>query len=157
MLETSIVTGRFAVLASGTSIWERTSSSSMISYARERAIEMLKTACTAILATSGPAGVQASEFPCEAVELELYLLLPRTSDHLFNLEQDDRVALHTEQWEVTGTGRALSPNEKRPGISLLTKTDTAWHVLVQVKPSQIQVLRPEGWGPAETIDLAPFR
>jgi hypothetical protein len=153
MLEISIVPGQ-SIRASGTSIWERTSSSTMISYARQRAIEMLKTACTAVLATSGLAGVQVSEFPCEAVELELYLLLPRTSDHLFNLERDHRVALHTDHWELTGTGRALSPDEKRPRISLLTKTDTVWHVLVKIKPSQIHVLRPEGWGPAETIDLA---
>jgi hypothetical protein len=129
----------------------------MISYARERAMEVLKTACSAILATSGPAGVQVGEFPCEAVELELYLLLPRTSDHLFNLQRDDRVALHSNHWEVTGTGRALTLNEKRPAVSLLTETETAWHVLVNIKPSQIQVLRREGWGPAETIDLSPLQ
>jgi len=129
----------------------------MISYARERAIEMLKTAHTAVLATIGLAGVQVSEFPCEAVELDLYLLVPRTSDHLFNLEQDDRVALHTEQWELTGKGQVLSPEEKWPRISIFQKTGTAWYVLVKVVPSQIQVLRSEGWGPAETIDLTPSR
>ena len=129
----------------------------MISYARERSIEMLKTAHTAVLATIGLAGVQVSEFPCEAVELDLYLLVPRTSDHLFNLEQDDRVALHTEQWELTGKGQVLSPEEKWPRISIFQKTGTAWYVLVKVVPSQIQVLRSEGWGPAETIDLTPSR
>ncbi len=81
----------------------------MINYARERAEEILKTARTAILATNGPTGVQVGEFSCESFELQLYLLLPQTSDHLFNLEQDDRVALHTEQWELTGKGRVLSP------------------------------------------------
>lgn len=129
----------------------------MINYARERAIEILKTAHVAVLATVGLAGVQASEFPCEAIELDLYLLVPRTSDHLFNLEQDDRVALHTEQWELTGKGLVLSPEEKWPRISIFQKTGTAWYVLVKVVPSQIQVLRSEGWGPAETIDLTPSR
>ena len=129
----------------------------MINYARERAIEILKTAHTAVLATVGLAGVRASEFPCEADVLDIYLLVPRTSDHLFNLEQDDRVALHTEQWELTGKGRVFSPEEEWPRISSLSKTGTAWYVLVKVVPSQIQVLRPEGWGPAETIDLTSFQ
>ena len=102
-------------------------------------------------------GVQVSEFPCEAVELDLYLLLPRTSDHLFNLEQDGRVALHTDQWELTGKGRALSLEEKRPEIALLPKIGTSWYVPVKIVPRQIQILRPVGWGPAETIDLAPFQ
>jgi hypothetical protein len=129
----------------------------MINYALERAIEILKTAHAATLGTTGPAGVQVSEFPCEAVELDLYLLLPRTSDHLFNLERDCRVALHTDQWEVTGKGRTLSPAESWPQIALLPQTGAAWHVLVKVVPSQIQILRAEGWGPSETIDLTPFQ
>jgi len=58
----------------------------MLDYVRQRAIEVLKVPRRAVLATSGPSGVQVSEFPCEAIELELYLLVPQTSDHLFNLE-----------------------------------------------------------------------
>jgi hypothetical protein len=129
----------------------------MISYTRERAVEMLKTARTAVLATTSPTGVQASEFPCEAVDLDVYLLLPRTSDHLFNLEQDDRVALHTDRWELTGKGRILSSDENWPQISIPPKTVMALYVLVKVVPSQIQVLRSEGWGPAETIDLVKLQ
>ena len=128
----------------------------MINYARERAVELLKTASTAVLATNGPLGVQVSEFPCETVGLDIYLLVPKTSDHLFNLEHDDRVALHTEQWELTGKGQVLSSEGKWPQISLLPKTGTAYYVLIKIVPSQIQVLRSEGWGPAETIDLTPF-
>jgi hypothetical protein len=129
----------------------------MINYARERAREILRTKYRAVLATTGAAGVLVSEFPCEAIELDLYLLLPRTSDHLFNLEQDGRVAVHTDQWELTGKGRALSLEEKWPQISVLPKTGAACYVLVKVAPSQIQVLRAEGWGPAETVDLTPLR
>jgi hypothetical protein len=129
----------------------------MINYARERATEILKTSHTAVLATVGPAGVQTSEFPCEAVELDLYLLLPRTSDHLFNLELGDRVALHTDQWDLTGRGRMFEPEGTWPPISLLPQNGTAWYVLVKVAPTQIHILRPDGWGPAETIDLTPFQ
>jgi hypothetical protein len=128
----------------------------MLNYARERAIEVLKSARTAVLATTGLAGVQVSEFPCEAVELDIYLLLPLTSDHLFNLERDQRIALHTEKWELIGKGQVLSPDEKLPRISLLPKTGIAWYVVIKVAPSKIQVLRPDGWGPAETIDLIPL-
>jgi len=129
----------------------------MINYARERAIEILKTASTAVLATTSPSGVQVGEFPCEAIGIDIYILVPQTSDHLFNLEQDDRVALHTESWELTGKGRALSSQDNWPAISLVQKHGTAWYVLVKVVPGQIQILRPDGWGPAETIDLIPPR
>jgi hypothetical protein len=109
----------------------------MLDYARERAMEALRTACTAVLATTGPAGVQASEFPCEAIGLDLYLLLPQTSDHLFNLEQDGRVALLTDEWELRGTGRALAPDKRHPELSLLHAGGAEWHVLIQVEPIQI--------------------
>lgn len=127
----------------------------MISYEHQRAREKLKAATSAILATTGPAGVLVSEFPCEAVELDIYLLLPKVSDHIFNLEQDNRVALHTSQCELTGKASMLSPEEKCPQLSLLPKIGTAWYVIVKVVPSQIQILRSEGWGSAETIDLTP--
>ena len=42
----------------------------MLDYARQRAIEALKITQKAVLATSGPAGVQATEFPCEALVLQ---------------------------------------------------------------------------------------
>ena len=128
----------------------------MINYARERAIEILKTASTAVLATNGPSGVKVGEFPSEAVDLDIYLLVPKTSDHLFNIEQDERVALHTDCWELTGKGRAFSSPDNWPEISLIPKTETAWYVLVKIMPRQVQVLRPDGWGPAETIDLTPL-
>jgi hypothetical protein len=129
----------------------------MISYTRERAIAILKTASIAVLATVGSAGVLVSEFSCEAVELDLFLLIPTTSDHLFNLEQDGRVAIHTNQWELTGAGHVLSSKEEIPRISLLSKTETKWYAVVKVVPTRIQVLRSGGWGPEETIDLTPFQ
>jgi hypothetical protein len=127
----------------------------MINYARERAIALLKPTRSVILATGGPGGPQIGEFPCEAIDLELYLLLPLTSDHLFNLERDERVALHSPQWDLSGKGRALAGEAAQLPISLLPKTGRAWYVMLKVVPGRIQVLRPEGWGPAETIDLTP--
>ncbi len=125
----------------------------MLDYARERALEALSAARTAVMATTGPAGVQASEFSCEAIELDLYVLLPCTSDHLFNLERDGRVALVTDEWELRGNAHALSREEKHPELARLRGAGTEWHVLVKVEPIQIQIRRPGGWGAAETIDL----
>jgi len=125
----------------------------MINYSRERALEIIKTAHTAILASIGPSGVQVSEFPCENVGQDIYLLLPRTSDHLFNLEKDDKIALHTEKFDLTGKGQVLISEDQWPRISLVPKTGTSWYVLLKIVPGQIHVLRKEGWGPAETIDL----
>ncbi len=125
----------------------------MLNYARQRAIEALRPAYTAVLATSGPAGLLESEHLCEAIELDLYLLLPRTSDHLFNLEQDRRVALLTCEWALQGTGRALSPEDPQPELKQLQTLLNEWYVLVKVEPHQIEFRRSEGWGFAETIDL----
>jgi hypothetical protein len=134
-------------------ISERYIDPNMLDYSHQRAIAALKIPQTAVLATYGPAGVMASEFPCESIDLVLYLLLPQISDHLFNLEQDDRVALLTEEWELRGIGRVLSPEEKLPELSLLHKVETEWYILVKVEPFQIQLRRSEGWGVTETIDF----
>ncbi len=125
----------------------------MMDYARQRTIEALKTACTTVLATSGPAGILESEHPCEALGLVLYLVLPGTSDHLFNLEQDRRVALLTDEWGLRGVGRVLSSAETQPELKRLQPLLNDWYVLVKILPTQIQVRRRDGWGDVETIDL----
>ena len=87
---------------------ERNTEIHMLDYARQRAIEALRGHRKAVLATSGPAGVQASEFPCEALGLNLYLLVPQTSDRLFNLEHDSTVTLLAPGWELRGKRRSSS-------------------------------------------------
>jgi|PlaIllAssembly_1097288.scaffolds.fasta_scaffold2281492_2 hypothetical protein len=54
---------------------EKGAEEKMLEYARQRAIEALKTPNAVILASSGPAGVRASEVKYEARELMLYLLI----------------------------------------------------------------------------------
>jgi hypothetical protein len=61
----------------------------MLDYAQKRAVEALKNTRWVVLAANGPAGLLVSVFTCEAVELALYILMPKTSDHLFNLEHDE--------------------------------------------------------------------
>jgi hypothetical protein len=125
----------------------------MLNYARQRAIEALKIPDRAVLATSGPAGLQASEFPCEAIDLILYLLVPRTSGHLFNLEYVSTVTLLTAGWELKGKAQLLSPTEFDLELDLLKEPDAKWCWLVRVDPYQIQMRKEHGWGYLETIEF----
>ncbi len=125
----------------------------MLDYARQRAIEVLKVPRRAVLATSGPAGVQAHEFPCEAIELELYLLVPQTSDHLFNLEHVSAVSLLTKKWELKGEAHVVATNTTELQLKILQEPEAVWSVLVRVTPSKLQIRREAGWGNLETIDI----
>ena len=125
----------------------------MLDYARQRAIEALRLPHKVVLATSGPAGVQAGEFPCEAIGLNLYLLVPQTSDQLFNLEQDPKVTLLAAGWEMKGKAQTISPDTAVLELGLLREAGAQWCVLVRVHPCQLQIRRQDGWGYLETIDL----
>jgi len=124
----------------------------MLDYAALRASEVLKIPRTAILATDGPAGLQLSEFPCEAADLEIYLLLPQTSDHVFNLESNQTVSLLTNAWAMKGKAKVVCGESMN--LELLRSPEREWSVLVQIEPSTIQIPGDRGWGNAETIDLS---
>lgn len=125
----------------------------MLDYARQRAIEVLKIPRRAVLATSGPAGIQASEFPCEAIELELYLLVPQTSDHLFNLEHVSTVSLLTDDWGLKGEAQIMPPHTIVPGLKILQQPEAEWSTLVKISVYKLQIRREESWGNLETIDF----
>jgi hypothetical protein len=125
----------------------------MLDYAQKRAVEALQIPHRIVLATNGPAGLLASEFPCEAVGLHLYLLVPKTCDHLFNLEHDPGVSLVTTGWELKGIAQILAPVGAGLELDLLRNPAVEWCQLVRVDPEQIQFQREVGWGNLETIDL----
>jgi hypothetical protein len=126
----------------------------VLDYAHQKVMEALRVPGKVVLATSGPAGVQASEFPCEAAGLALYLLLPLTSDHLFNLENDPKVTLLSPFWELKGQAQ-LVPVESASslGLQLLHAPSRAWCALVRVDPARLQIRREGGWGSIETYDI----
>ena len=128
----------------------------MLDYARQRASEALRIPRSAVLATSGPAGILAGEFPCEAIDLDLYLLVPKTSDHLFNLEHDSTVTLLTAGWELKGKAQIIPPGVSDLRLDLLREPGAEWCVLVRIDPWQMQIRREEGWGNIETIDLKSY-
>jgi hypothetical protein len=125
----------------------------MLDYARERATDVLRDTRAVVLVTSGPAGVLAGEFPCKSLGLNLYLLVPRTSDHLFNLEREPSVTLVTTRWELKGEAHIPSPEESALAAKLLREPGAECCVLVRVDPCQVRVRREGGWGDLETIDL----
>ncbi len=125
----------------------------MLDFARERAREVLNIPRTAVLATDGPAGLQLSEILCHADGLVVYLLLPQTSDHAFNLEHNPAITLLTAAWEMQGKARVVVGREKAD-LGLLHRPEGEWSVLVQITPSRIHIFGKRGWGNAETIDLS---
>jgi hypothetical protein len=125
----------------------------MLDYARQRAMDVLRIPQRAVLVTSGPAGIQASELPYEAIDLDLYLLVPRTSDHLFNLEHDPDVTLLTGRWELKGKALVIPPDSQDLKPDILREKGAEWCVLVRVDPFRIHIRREGGWGNLETIDL----
>ncbi len=124
----------------------------MLDYARERARQALKIPRTVVLATDGPAGLQLSELPCQARGLEIYLLLPRISDHAFNLERSPAASLLTGAWELKGEARIIAG--EKVDLELLLRPESAWSEVVRVTPWRIHIRGDRGWGNAETIDLA---
>ncbi len=85
--------------------------------------------------------------------LALYILIPKTSDHLFNLEYDPTVALVTTDWELKGKAVVISTEGSSLELNLLKRLDVEWCRLVRVDPRQMQFHRKDGWGNFETIDF----
>jgi hypothetical protein len=127
----------------------------MLDYAHQRAAEMLQLPRTIVLVTSGPAGLQAGRFACQAIGLDLYLLVPRTSDQLFNLEHDSSVLVLAPGWELKGEAQRIPAEAALVELNLLQEPAAPWCVLVQVKPRRLQIHRTGGWGNLETLDLIP--
>jgi hypothetical protein len=124
----------------------------MLNHLRQRIAAALENACSATLATSGPAGLQAHVVRCVASGIQLYLLLPRTSDHLLNLEHEPTVVVTTAEWQVSGRARVVT--EAICAAALLLKApDAPWSVVIEVQPTRVSIAQSEGWGAAETIDL----
>ncbi|HLF29009.1 MAG TPA: hypothetical protein VJG32_22000 [Anaerolineae bacterium] len=125
----------------------------MLEHLRQRVIQTLAGIRTATLSTYGPAGLQASRLPCEAFETELYVLVPRASDHLFNLETQPEVTVVNETWNVKGITDLLLPAEWPCHLALTSRPEAGWSTLIRIRPSRLTILALESGSPVETIDL----
>lgn len=121
----------------------------MIEHLQARAATALAKFDRVILATCGPSGPQVSRVRCRPQGTTLILYVPRSSDHLFNLEHQQSVALLTPAWQLRGTARIMNPTTCRVPESPLSD----WHAVVTIQPVRLQLLSEDGLSFIETIDF----
>jgi len=126
----------------------------MLDHLRQHIIDLLEPARTATVSTCGQAGVQAEILPCEAHGLNLFLLVPLTSEHLFNLEHEPTVLVTTDEWQLRGVARRLTPAEYPIDLALSRLPRMATSVVIVVRGHRLQVGLADGYGFSETIDFA---
>lgn len=125
----------------------------MLAHLRQRVADALSPVHQATLATAGPAGIQAKVFPCEAMGMYLYLLVPGTSEHVFNLENEPAAVVSTTRWQLHGRGTVRPLAQAPSKLSLPHAINAVGCVLVEIQPLRLQINRPKGWGYEETIDI----
>ncbi len=125
----------------------------MLRQLRQRAHEALESTRRVVLSTDGPAEIQAETLGCEALGLSLYVLVPRASDLLFNLENRTLVVVTADTWQARGSGRLLSRAEYPEQLAITRTPDAAWCELVEICPTRLQLRPPSGQGPSETVDI----
>jgi hypothetical protein len=125
----------------------------MLDHLRQRIIETIAGVHTATLATFGPADLQASIVRCEASQTHLFVLVPRASDHLFNLESNSHVVITANGWEMRGSARILPRDEPHSELALSRAPEASWSVLVEVIPTRMQINTGSRNGGPETIDV----
>ncbi len=123
----------------------------MLSHLRQHIEAAFAPIDMATLATVGPAGLQATSLPCRSIGMRLYLLVPKTSDHLVNLEYDRATVVTSDHWQVRGRARLLQPVECP--ATLPWATETRWHQIVEIEPARVDIGLHGGWGATETIDV----
>src|SRR5689334_17409653 len=79
----------------------------MLSQLRAEALALIDITPSCILSTIGPAGVQASIVRCVVHAGCVYVLVPSTIDHLFNIEHELEVVLTCSSWQLRGAALAL--------------------------------------------------
>lgn len=80
----------------------------MLDKLRAEALALIAATPACILSTTGPAGVQASVVACLVCESHIYVLVPSTIDHLFNLEHQLEVVLTSLCWQLRGAAVVVS-------------------------------------------------
>jgi len=123
----------------------------MLSHLRRRVVETLASVDEAMLSTYGPADLQAAPVACAADGLMLYVLLPLTSDLLFNIESHAAVVVSTPGWQLHGRARVLDAAQWPRSAGLPLFAEAGWQALAEICPTRLQIYcSPDG--PA-TIDI----
>lgn len=121
----------------------------MLDHLRQRVIQAFAAVQSVTLSSYGPAGIQADVFPCQAVQTRLFLLIPLSSDQLFNLEQETAVVLTTKEWQLQGEAHILADIP----ANVAQTADMQWRKVVEIHPIRLHLHPNNGHIPSETIDL----
>jgi hypothetical protein len=119
---------------------------------RRRVTETLGGARQVVVSTWGPADVQVERMACEAMGLALYVLVPRTSDLLFNLESHSHVVVSTDTWQARGEARLLAPGSHPDQLALADRPEAAWCQVAEIRPTRLHLYPTDGQASGETID-----
>ena len=125
----------------------------MLSRLRQRAHEVLESSQQVVLSTDGPAEIQAEALRCETLGLSLYVLVPRTSDLLFNLENRTLVVVTADTWQARGTAHLLSRAEYPEQLAIARTPEAAWSELAEIRLTRLQMRPSDGKGSVETLDI----
>lgn len=124
----------------------------MLDHLRKQVTDALAQESQISLTTGGIAGLQTSVLKCESNGLKLYALVPQTSDHLVNLENNPECVAMTDRWELRGTARRVALAEF-PALELTHAPAAAWSTLIEIHPKRLQIARQAGVSDAATIDI----
>jgi len=128
----------------------------MLGTLRAEALALIAATPNCTLSTIGPAGVQASIVACVVRDDCVYVLVPSTVDHLFNLEHELEVVLTSTLWQLRGAALALGDAAGRQGTApdaIRARAGDAGYTLVEVFPFRMH-LEPAGRRRyRETIDF----
>jgi hypothetical protein len=114
----------------------------MLDKLRDEALALIAATPQCTLSTIGPAGVQASVVACIVCADCVYVLVPSTADHLFNLEHEAEVVLTTPLWQLRGAALALGTVDGLHGTApheISARARTAGHALVEVFPIRMHI------------------
>jgi hypothetical protein len=120
---------------------------------RQRASDVLSGTHQVVLSTDGPAEIQVEALRCEALGLLLYVLVPRASDLLFNLENSALVVATTDTWQARGTARVLSRASYPEQLRIPRMPEAAWSELVEIHLARLQIRPLPSQAPTETLDI----
>jgi hypothetical protein len=115
----------------------------MDNHLRERIDRLFSQYSTVTLATCGAAGPQISRVSYRHQGLNLYLFVPHSADHLFNLETQPALVLLSPGWKLHGCGEIASE----------VAAPLAWQMAVHIQPVCLHILSDNGDSSIETIDF----
>jgi len=81
----------------------------------------------------------------------LHILVPRTSDHLLNIEHSPAVVVTTESWQLRGLAEVLPAAPATLAIG--RRPDAQWCKVVRIAPERLHIVTVGRLGSSETIDI----